>query len=460
MTCKPIHAVMAIFVATLFVVVPGAICTAQTKPIAFTNAHVITIAGEEIDKGTVVIKDGKIAAVGKADAVKIPADAQTIDAAGKFIMPGLVDTHSHVGGVAGADGSSPIQPSIRVYDSLNPFDQGFRRAVAGGLTTLNIMPGSGHLMSGQTVYVKMRGLKKAQDGKGGPTIDDLFILDDNGKQMGGMKMANGTNSMGNAPFPGTRAKSAALVREQFVKAQEYRAKHDAAALKGDPDKMPPRDLAMEALVEILDGKRVVHHHTHRADDIMTVLRLQKEFGFRVVLHHVSEAWKVAPQIAQAGVPCSVIVVDSPGGKLEAAEMSWATGAVLEKAGVHVAFHTDDWITDSRLFLRSAALAVRAGMTRAGALRAMTIEGAKILDLDKRIGSLEVGKDADVIMLSADPLSVYAHVEQTWVDGNKVFDRSKAEDRLYATGGYGAGSAVKPYMCCAEHAVQAASTFGQ
>jgi len=195
---------------------------------------------------------------------------------------------------------------------------------------------------------------------------------------------------------------------------------------------------------------VVHHHTHRDDDIMTVLRLAKEVNFRVVLHHVSEGWKVADEIAKAGVPCSIIVVDSPGGKLEAVNLLFHTGAVLEKAGVKVAYHTDDWITDSRFFLRSAAFGVRAGMTRPGALRSLTLSGAEMLDLGSRVGSLEPGKDADFIVLNGDPLSVYTKVEQTWVEGKKVFDRSDPNDLLHAVGGFGAGNDQKPYMCCAEH----------
>lgn len=421
----------------------------QTTPVAFVNARLIPISGEEIPSGTLIVRDGKIIAAGAS--IAIPAGAERVDATGKTIMPGLVDTHSHIGGAAGADGSAPIQPAIRIYDAINPFDPGFRRAQAGGLTTLNIMPGSGHLLSGQTVYVKLRGLTREAGDASGPTIEHLFIPDAEGKPSGGIKMANGTNSMREAPFPGTRAKSVALVREQFVKAQEYKAKRDAALAANKPEDVPARDLGLEALVEVLDRKRVVHHHTHRSDDIMTVLRLQKEFGFRVVLHHVSEAWKVAPEIAAAGVPCSVIVVDSPGGKLEAAELSWTTCAALERAGAPVAIHTDDWITDSRLFLRSAAMAVRAGMTRAGALRALTIEGAKILDLDERIGTLEAGKDADFIVLTGDPFSVYTKVEQTWVEGRKVFDLTNPADRLYATGGFGAGYAQQPYMCCSENA---------
>jgi len=416
---------------------------ASAQTIAVTNARILPISGPPIERGVLVVQSGKVLAVGAN--VEIPANASVIDATGKVVMPGLVDTHSHIGGVAGADGSGPIQPDVRVLDSLNALDSGYRRAVAGGLTTLNVMPGSGHLLSGQTLYVKLRP---------GITMDALAIRDAAGNIMGGLKMANGTNSIGAPPFSGTRGKSAALIRERFIKAQEYKAKLAAAAAKPDA-KAPDRDIGLEAIVEVLDGKRIVHHHTHRADDIITVLRLQREFGFRVVLQHVSEAWKVAGEIAAAEkdtggkvLGCSVIVIDSPGGKLEAAEMSLETGAVLEKAGGTVAFHTDDWITDSRLFLRSASLAVRAGMSRDNALRALTIVGANMLDLGDRVGSLEPGKDADFIILSGDPLSVYTHVEQTWVEGQKVFDRSDPQDRLHATGGYGAGRDQVPYMCCA------------
>jgi imidazolonepropionase-like amidohydrolase len=423
----------------LFALALAAPALAQETHRAFINAHIIPISGPEIDRGVLLVQNGAISAVGDSNSVKVPAGFEVIDLKGKTIMPGLVDTHSHIGGIGGADGSGPIQPDCRVLDSLSVMDSGFRRAVAGGLTTLNIMPGSGHLMSGQTIYAKMRHAKK---------IDDIFILDKDGHMMNGLKMANGTNSFGAPPFSGTRSKSAALVREEYVKAQEYKKKRDDAIAKNEPDKAPPRDIGLDFLCDVLDGKKIVHHHTHRADDIMTVLRLQKEFGFRVVLHHVSEAWKIADEIAAAHAPCSVIVIDSPGGKLEAAEMSWATGGILEKAGVKVAFHTDDWITDSRLFLRSPALAVRAGMTRAGALRAVTLSGAEMLDLQDRIGSLDAGKDADFIILSGDPLSVYTHVEQTWVEGTKVFDLTIPDDHLHAVGGYGAGKDQHPYMCCA------------
>ncbi len=443
-------------------VLPGELTLAQTTPTAFTNARIITIAGETIDSGTLVVQDGKIVAVGSdADGgARVPDGAEVYDAAGLTIMPGLVDTHSHIGGVGAADGSGPIQPGVRVFDSINPRSSGFKRALAGGLTTLNIMPGSGHLSSGQTVYAKLRWANGAP-----VSVDDIAIRDDAGEMMGGLKMANGTNSIrtgGANGFPGTRGKSAYLVRERFLKAQEYR---DAIERAGDdPSKLPARDLGLEALVEVMAGTRIVHHHTHRADDIMTVLRLADEFGFRVVLHHVSEAWVVADEIAAYegvdgpdgtpwGAPCSIILIDSPGGKLEAASLILETGGVLEKAGAQVAIHTDDWITDSRLFLRYAALAVRAGMSREAALRALTIEGARMLDLGDRVGSLEAGKDADFVILNGDPLALDTRVLQTWVEGELAFDLSDEGDRLYAEGGFGAGHDIQPYFCCYDHLIQ-------
>jgi imidazolonepropionase-like amidohydrolase len=402
---------------------------AQDKPVAFVNARIIPIVGQPIEQGVIIIQNGRITAVGDARAVRLSSDVTIVDLAGKVIMPGLVDTHSHVGGPAGADSTGPIQPDVRILDSLNAQALSIQRAQAGGVTTANVMPGSGHLDSGQTLYLKLR--------DNVVKIDDLLILDSTGKYMGGIKFANGTNSIraGGGTFPGTRAKSAALVRDQFIKAQEYRDKIAKAGT--DKTKIPPRDLAMEALLEVLDGKRVVHFHTHRHDDIMTALRLQKEFGFRIVLQHVSEAWKVADEIAKAKAPASIIMIDAPGGKLETMDVDIKNGAALEKAGALVGFHTDDSITDSRWFLRSAGLAVRAGMSRDAALYGMTMAGAKMLDLDTRIGSLEVGKDADFIVLSGDPLSIYTHVLQTYVEGKKVFDRSDAKDYIFAVGGKGA-----------------------
>ncbi len=396
---------------------------AQDKPMAFKGALIYPINGTPIQNGTLIVQDGKIIAVGDAN-TKIPADAIITDAKGKVIMPGIVDTHSHLGGPEGGDNSAALNPDTRAFDAINPTSDGFKKALAGGLTTLNIMPGSGHLMSGQTVYVKMREAK---------VMEDLIIVNEKGVY-GGMKMANGTNPMrGTTGFPGTRAKSAAMDRDLFVKAQEYKKKMEKAVK--DSSKTFERDLRLEPLVEVLQGKRVVHFHTHKENDILTAIRLSKEFGFRVVLHHVSEGWKVYDEIAKAGVPCSIIVIESPGGKLEAMDYSSANGAALSNAGVLTGFHTDDGITDSRLLIRAAAMAVRAGMNKDKALEALTINGAKMLDLSSRIGSLEKGKDADFIILSGDPFSVYTKVEQTWVEGKKRYDIKNPDDKAFLFGGF-------------------------
>lgn len=398
---------------------------AQEKPVAFQGAKIYTASGPLITNGVLIVQNGKIFEVGSMEEVSIPSDATIIDSKGRVIIPGLVDTHSHIGLDWGFDSDSPTHPDLRIMDAINPNHDSFNRARAGGITTVNIMPGSGHLMSGQTVYLKV---KKVND-----VADMLFCSDPQNGICGGMKMANGTNSIRNKPFPGTRGKSAAIVRELFYKAIDYKNKIDSS--EDDPEKLPSFDIGLNAIVEILDGKRIVHFHTHRADDILTVLRLKEEFGFKVVLHHVSEGWKIADEIAKANIPCSVILIDSPGGKLEAAEIRFETAAILREAGVQVAMHTDDWITDSRLFNRSAALAMRAGLSEDDAIKSLTIEGAKMLELDDRVGSLEKGKDADFIILSGFPFSNYTHVEETWIDGEKVFDRSDEDDYKYAVGGY-------------------------
>ncbi len=407
--------------------------TAQDDPHVFRGARLLPIAGPPIESGVLVVQGGRITEIG-GPRTRPPRGAVEHDVTGKVLMPGLVDTHSHVGSVSGGDRSAPLHPDVRNLDSIDIAADSVWRARSGGITTLNIMSGSGHLMSGQTAYVKLR--------DGARTIEDWLYCDDPIHGIcGGMKMANGTNSIGSPPFPGTRAKSAALVRNLYHEALEYREKMAAAEDDEDDEdnqdggEAAKRDLRMEALVEVLDGRRIVQHHTHRHNDIATVLRLREEFGFRVVVQHGTESWKVAEELAAAGVPVSITWIDAPGGKEETIDWNMETGAILERAGVDVAFNTDDSVTDSRLLFRAAAIAVRYGMSREKAIEGLTLAPARMLGLEDRIGSLEAGKDADFVVLSGDPLSTYTKVEQTWVEGTMIYDRANPDHRRYAVGGY-------------------------
>ena len=409
----------------------------QSRALVFRGAKVYPISTPPLENGLVVVENGKIKAVGAEGQVAVPPDAVVVDVSGKVIIPGIVDTHSHVGIYArpavsaNADGNEitgPLEPALRALDAIWPADPGIRMATAGGITTANIMPGSGNVMGGQTAYVKLRGR----------TIEEMLIPG----AIGGMKMANGENpknygARGQAPM--TRMEEAALARRLFVRAQEYKTKWDdynRAKAAGKSDAKPPeRDLELEPVVEVLEGKRVVHHHTHRADDVMTVVRLSEEFHFRVVIHHSTEAYLVADELARRHIPVSLTLVDSPGGKEEALNVDYRSGGILERAGVKVALNTDDYIISSRFLLREAALAVRSGMTEAGALRALTLNPAEMLDLSNRVGSLDPGKDADLVVLSGPPFSVYTHVLATYIEGEKVFDRSNPLDLRYATGGF-------------------------
>jgi imidazolonepropionase-like amidohydrolase len=422
----------------------AALIRLDTKPgeptaVVYRHARILTAAGAPIDDGALVVRDGKIVAVGPSAEVKSPDGALTVDLTGKVVIPGLVDTHSHLGlwsrpnvpaNSDGNDGSGPVQPALRALDAITPDDPGFRMAVAGGITTANIMPGSGNALGGQTIYVKLRGR----------TVEEMRV---EGGVLGGLKMANGENpkrfnfDRAKQP-PATRMKLAALQREQFVKAREYKAKWDAWRNKKDkaPDAAPPdTDLALEPLVEVLERKRTVHFHTHRADDIMSTLRLADEFGFELVIQHGTEGYRVASEIARRKVGVSLTLVDSPGGKAEVAGLLEENAALLDKAGALVAINTDDAVTESRFFLRTGAIAVRGGLSEDAALRALSINGAKMLHLDKRLGSLEAGKDADFVVLSGAPFSVYTQVLQTFIDGKCVFDRSKHLDWTYQAGGF-------------------------
>jgi imidazolonepropionase-like amidohydrolase len=381
-------------------------------PVVFKGARIHTAAGKPIDNGILVVQKGKIVAVGPADKVKVPDDAEVRDVAGKVIIPGLVDTHSHVGLYQipargegdGNESSGPVQPGLRALDAISPADARLRMALAGGVTTANIMPGSGNVIGGQTVYVKFRG----------KTIEEMRV---EGRVVGGLKMANGENpkraNFGrNKVAPATRMKIAALQREQFVKAREYQKKwdaHEQAKKDGKDVPEPERDINLDPLLEVLQKKRTVHFHCHRADDLMTAVRIAREFDFDIVLQHATEGYRVADELARLKVPVSLTLLDSPGGKMEAAGLLEENAAVLDKAGVKVAINTDDMVTESRFFLRTGAIAVRGGMSEDAALRALTLHGAQMMQLDQRVGSLEAGKDADLVVRPGSLETFHSHL---------------------------------------------------
>lgn len=424
----------------------GAGVARAAEVLAFVGATVHPASGPPIADGVVLVEGAHITAVGPRASVAVPEGAAVHDLAGKHLIPGLVDTHSHIGGGRLHDSLDPLQPGISAIDAIDPTHVSIDRAVAGGITTVNVMPGSGKLMGGQTAYLKLRG---------GAVVDDLLLCREpasgrlpgmtdatparRAQVCGGMKMANGTNPQGKGGDPRSRMGAAFLQREAFLQAGEraravQKRQEASPKRKGKGPKLLKPELEADALVQILQGDRQVHFHTHRADDIITVLRLAEEFGFKPVLHHVSEAWKVPEELGAAEAWVSLILVDSPGGKEEALEITARNGALMEEAGALVAFHTDDPITDSRLFLRMASLAVRDGMDPDAALRALTVNPARMMALEDRVGSLEAGKDADLVVLSGPPLSTWTHVEQTWVEGRLRFDRADPTWRRHAVGG--------------------------
>ncbi|HWG46911.1 MAG TPA: amidohydrolase family protein [Gemmataceae bacterium] len=435
---------LGFFVAALFLPLILVLTTIgeapADRPIAYRGARILTAAGAPIDKGVLIVHKGKIVAVGADADTTIPEGAKVIDLKGKTIIPGLVDTHSHIGiwprphvpaHNDGNEGSGPVQSTLRALDAIQPDDPGIRMAVSGGVTTANIMPGSANVIGGQTVYVKLRGR----------TIEAMRVQ--SSSVLGGLKMANGENPKrwnfeGRKMAPATRMKIAALQREQFAKAREYLRHWEhyrKAKADGKEATQPEVDVALEPLVEVLQRKRTVHFHSHRADDLMTAIRLAKEFNFELVLQHCTEGYRIVDELVGAKIPVSLTLVDSPGGKLEVAGLLEENAAILNKAGVKVAINTDDSITESRFLLRTGAIAVRGGMPEDAALRALTLHGAQMLHLDDRLGSLEKGKDADFVVLSGSPFSVYTQVLQTYIDGVRVFDRGRQQDWSYQAGGF-------------------------
>jgi len=404
---------------------PGAVHaqggTAGAIAIAIAGGRVVPIEGEPIEGGTVLLADGKIAAVGGPDLV-VPASATRVDATGKWVLPGLIDAHTHLGareegeGWAGHDTNEltgPVQAHVRVLDAINPADEGFRDALAGGVLAAGITPGSGNPIGGQTVAVRCWGL----------TVDDMVL-----RSPAGMKSALGENPkrvVGDRRVnPSSRLGTAAAIRSALVDAAAYLAKAEDQELS-DPSSErtgapATRDLKLEALGRVLRREIPWRQHCHRADDIATALRLAAEFGYDLVLDHCTEGYLIVDKIAAAGVPVVTGPLITARSKVELRNRTLANPGVLAAAGITVAIATDHPVVPVHLLILQAALAVREGMDREAALRAVTINPATIMRVSDRIGSLVPGKDADLVIWSGDPFDVMSRAEVAYIGGREVY----------------------------------------
>jgi len=391
--------------------------------LAIVGGHILTITKGEIEKGTLLIDEGKIVAVGRE--VEVPAGASIIDATGKYVLPGLIDAHTHVGigeeaqGWAGMDVNEmtdPVTAHLRAIDAINPEDEGFRDALRGGVTAIQINPGSANIIGGLTVAMKTFGR----------TVDEMAL-----RSPSGLKAALGENPKrvygDQKKLPSTRMGSAAVLREWLVKAQNYMAKEEAA--KQEPGKPFERDLRLEAIARVLRREIPLRLHAHRADDIMTALRIQEEFGFDLTLEHCTEGHKIADVIAKRGIPAMVGPTITARTKVELRDRSLRTPALLSQAGVKVCIITDHWIVPIQHLIVSVILAVREGMAPEEALKAVTINPAEVIGVADRIGSLEPGKDADFQIMSGHPLDIMSRAEKVFVSGQLAYDWATERERM-------------------------------
>lgn len=381
--------------------------------LAIKNGKLLTITNGTIDGGTILIEDGKIVKVGKD--IEIPAGAQVIDATGNYVMPGVIDAHAHVGiweeslGWEGNDVNEmtdPVTPHVRAIDAINPEDQGLKDAVAGGITAIWCAPGSANVIGGEGVTMRTYGA----------TMDDMIL-----KNFSGLKAAFGENPKrvysGMKKMPSTRMGTAAVLRETLVKAQNYLKKIEKA--NGDPDKMPERDLRLEGVVRVLKREIPLRTHAHRADDIITALRIAREFDIEMTIEHCTEGHKIVDKLAEWNIQCVVGPSFGSRSKVELANKSFKTAGILAKAGVRVSIMTDHPVIPIQYLPMMAGLAVKEGMDEEDALRALTINPATISGVADRLGSLEVGKEADIAIFDGHPLEMRTHCLYTIMRGAVV-----------------------------------------
>ncbi|WP_134772701.1 amidohydrolase [Ornithinimicrobium flavum] len=393
----------------------------STPVLALVGARVLPIDTAPVEDGTVLLRDGRIEAVGPRGEVEVPAEAEVVDVSGGWLLPGLVDAHVHLGvweegeGWAGQDTNEmtdPVMAAARAIDGINPREQGFDDALMGGITTVNVNPGSGNPIGGQAVALKTYGR----------VVDEMVL-----RNPSGVKAALGENPKrvygDQKKTPSTRLGVALVLRRAFAAARSYQAK--VAAADGKP---VDTDLVSEILVKVLEGEIPWRQHCHRADDIATALRLADEFGYRLVLDHGTESYLMADLLAERQVPVLYGPMIVSRSKVEVRDRSLRAPGILDRAGVEVSLITDHPVVPIEYLITQVALAVREGMDRDAALRAVTINPARVLGVEDRVGSLAPGKDADVVLWSGDPLDLQSRVLRTWIDGTEVYTYDAAVGR--------------------------------
>lgn len=380
------------------------------------NGFIYTMDDEAIENGSILIKDGKIAAVGKE--LEVPSEAEVIDAEGRMITPGFIDAHCHLGmwedsiGFEGSDGNEsvdPVTPQLRGIDGINPIDITFKEAYEGGVTTAVTGPGSANVIGGTFLALKTYGHR----------VDDMIIKDPIA-----MKVAFGENPKrvynGQKKSPITRMATAALLRETLYKAKTYMEKMENVE---DESKKPDYDMKMEALVPVLKKEIPLKAHAHRADDIFTALRIAKEFDLDITLEHCTDGHLIADDLAKEGKPAVVGPTFGDRSKYELKNKSFDTPRVLYEAGVKIAINTDSPVIPLQHLSLCAGLAHKAGLPMIEALKAITINPAEIVGIDYRVGSIEVGKDADIVLFDGNPIKdVDFKTYMTIIDGKIVYRR--------------------------------------
>jgi imidazolonepropionase-like amidohydrolase len=386
------------------------------------NATILTVSHGTIEHGSILIRDGKIAEVGQS--IAKPQGAEVIDANGQFVMPGIIDCHSHIA-VDGSvnEGSVSVSSMVNIADVLNPDDIDIYRDLAGGVTVANVLHGSANSIGGQTVVIKLRwGAPASRLPFEGALPGIKFALGENPKR------SNFSIRGQEKRYPATRMGVEETIRAAFTEARDYKSKWDDYNKRtsgGEKNLIPPRrDLRLDPLVEVLEGKRYVHAHCYREDEILMLLRVAKEFGFKVrTFQHVLEGYKVADEIAAAGAGASTFS-DWWAYKVEAYDAIPYNAAIMTRRGVLVSVNSDDAEEATHLNQEAAKSIRYGGLSREEALKMVTINPAMQLGIDKRVGSIDVGKDADLVIYNHDPLSAYAVVQKTLIDGRVYFDRAR------------------------------------